>query len=252
MRRAHAIIRPVAIVLALAALSDQRAAARADGGPAGTLGCDADITPVGGDGSVSVVDLLELLAQWGPCKGCDADIAPSGGNGVVDVVDLLALLAQWGPCPDCDDNAEPNDSCGNVFTLPSLASSGPNQNRVWSTSTLLEGDVDLYRIDANETDSSCSCCDQFCFDEDYLVQISLAVPGDATGSYRFGVGLTCTTSPTATELVVPGSTGAIAFWIDGGCPEVDDFTFYVLVTGDGSAASCLPYTLTYSFTPGCQ
>ena len=49
------------------------------------------------DGAVSVADLLELLASWGPCgKGCclaDLDI-----GGTVGLSDLLALLANWGPC----------------------------------------------------------------------------------------------------------------------------------------------------------
>ncbi len=45
------------------------------------------------DGSVDVLDLLILLADWGPCPDCPADL---DGNGVVDVLDLLELLSQWG------------------------------------------------------------------------------------------------------------------------------------------------------------
>jgi len=55
--------------------------------------CDADIA--GGDGVVDVFDLLDLLANWGPCPGCPADLT---GDNVVDVFDLLDLLAAWGPC----------------------------------------------------------------------------------------------------------------------------------------------------------
>jgi len=47
-------------------------------------------------GGVDVSDLLNLLADWGPCGGCATDL---DGNGSVDVSDLLALLAGWGPCP---------------------------------------------------------------------------------------------------------------------------------------------------------
>ena len=46
-----------------------------------------------GDGTVGIVDFLELLAQWnqvGPT--CDFD-----GNGV-GIVDFQELLANWGPC----------------------------------------------------------------------------------------------------------------------------------------------------------
>ena len=47
---------------------------------------------VDGDGLVTVVDLLALLAGWGPCLGCNADF---DGDGFVTVVDLLMLLANW-------------------------------------------------------------------------------------------------------------------------------------------------------------
>jgi len=52
--------------------------------------CPADIT---GDGVVDVLDLLEVLSQWGTSG--DADIT---GDGIVDVLDLLEVLAAWGPC----------------------------------------------------------------------------------------------------------------------------------------------------------
>jgi hypothetical protein len=54
--------------------------------------CVADIT---GDGQVDVVDLLDVLAWWGPCPTCPEDI---DANGVVDVVDLLIVLGAWGAC----------------------------------------------------------------------------------------------------------------------------------------------------------
>jgi len=50
----------------------------------------ADVTL---DGIVDVLDLLGVLADWGPCPGCPTDIT---GDGVVDVLDLLEVLAQWG------------------------------------------------------------------------------------------------------------------------------------------------------------
>ncbi len=54
------------------------------------ISCPADIT---GDGTVDVLDLLEVLSQWG--ADGSADIT---GDGVVDVLDLLEVLAAWGPC----------------------------------------------------------------------------------------------------------------------------------------------------------
>lgn len=59
---------------------------------AGPSSCAADID---NSGTIDVVDLLQLLADWGPCVGCASDI---NEDGQVDVIDLLALLAAWGPC----------------------------------------------------------------------------------------------------------------------------------------------------------
>ena len=57
--------------------------------------CDADLN---GDGVVGILDLLMLLAAWGPCDPpcppvCAGDL---NGNCTVNVLDLLILLANWG------------------------------------------------------------------------------------------------------------------------------------------------------------
>ncbi len=52
--------------------------------------CSADIN---GDDTVDVLDLLEVLSQWGTAGSADIT-----GNGVVDVLDLLEVLSAWGPC----------------------------------------------------------------------------------------------------------------------------------------------------------
>ena len=50
-----------------------------------------------GDGVVGVLDLLILLAGWGPCPdppdACSADL---DADGFVGILDLLTLLANWG------------------------------------------------------------------------------------------------------------------------------------------------------------
>jgi hypothetical protein len=48
-----------------------------------------------GDGSVGVVDFLQLLAAWGPCVACTEDFDRSGDVGVTDFLDMLG---NWGPC----------------------------------------------------------------------------------------------------------------------------------------------------------
>jgi hypothetical protein len=58
----------------------------------GTL-CPWDISD---DGTVNVVDLLQLIGSWGACEDCTADF---NDDGLVNVEDLLALIANFGPCP---------------------------------------------------------------------------------------------------------------------------------------------------------
>jgi hypothetical protein len=54
---------------------------------------DSVLGDVNGDGVVDVVDMLALLAAWGPCAPpCPADL---DGDGVVSVTDFLLLLANW-------------------------------------------------------------------------------------------------------------------------------------------------------------
>ena len=54
--------------------------------------CPEDLN---GDGVVNVLDLLLVLAVWGPCPGCPEDL---NNDGTVNVLDLLLVLAAWGPC----------------------------------------------------------------------------------------------------------------------------------------------------------
>jgi len=73
----------------------------------GTVISDCDLCPAlcstcpednDNSGVVDVLDLLNLLAAWGPC-GSQPCLEDSDCNGAVDVLDLLAVLAAWGPCP---------------------------------------------------------------------------------------------------------------------------------------------------------
>lgn len=59
--------------------------------------CEGDLD---GDGVVGILDLLALLAAWGPCpdppESCFADL---DCDGEVKIFDLLILIANWGKCP---------------------------------------------------------------------------------------------------------------------------------------------------------
>jgi hypothetical protein len=58
------------------------------------LDCPGDLN---GDGYVNVLDMLSLLALWGPCEGgCPGDL---NGDGFVDILDFLELFVYWGVCP---------------------------------------------------------------------------------------------------------------------------------------------------------
>ena len=46
--------------------------------------------------SVDFLDLLTLLAAWGPCPGCPEDL---DGTNSVDFADALILFTAWGACP---------------------------------------------------------------------------------------------------------------------------------------------------------
>lgn len=49
-----------------------------------------------GDGTVGMIDMLILLAQWGPCDLCADCPADLDGDCQVDITDLLILLSSWG------------------------------------------------------------------------------------------------------------------------------------------------------------
>ncbi|MHC5114034.1 MAG: hypothetical protein ACYTGP_06355 [Planctomycetota bacterium] len=53
-----------------------------------------------GNGNVDFADILQVIANWGPCPGacppsCFGDLS---GNCAVDFADILQIIANWGPC----------------------------------------------------------------------------------------------------------------------------------------------------------
>ncbi len=60
--------------------------------------CDDGVGDLDDDGIVGIVDLLILLAGWGPNDCCGEPPCPDlDGDGNVGIVDFLRLLAEWGP-----------------------------------------------------------------------------------------------------------------------------------------------------------
>ena len=149
------------------------------------------------------------------------------------------------------DGQEFNDSCAAYRTLAAV---GENQTQTLNTLTLYpSGDVDHYRINANETGTGCGCCDFFCTDEDYRLSVTLTVPPGA-GSYQFcmtGHTTTCGTFPTCIS-VPAGSSQTLQVTLDGACPAVDSYSVFVRISaGTSPGFACSPYTLSYGFVPGC-
>ena len=53
--------------------------------------CEGDLNM---DGGVNVVDLLQVIDQWGLSKSP----ADANNDGIVDVVDILIVVGNWGAC----------------------------------------------------------------------------------------------------------------------------------------------------------
>ena len=49
-----------------------------------------------GDCVVGILDLLTLLADWGPCPPMADCLGDLNNDGIVNVFDLLLLLVNWG------------------------------------------------------------------------------------------------------------------------------------------------------------
>ena len=162
---------------------------------------------------------------------------------------------------DCDsstdeglpaDGYESNDTCATFRTLPSV---GSNQTQTLTDMTLYpSADGDVYRFTANETDSSCSCCDFFCTDEDFRLEVTLTVPVGA-GAYWLCTAQqpTCPGGWTNCIQVVAGSSGTQTWTLDGSCGTGSDvYPMFVYVSAASSPGfECRPYTLRYRFVPGC-
>ena len=134
-----------------------------------------------------------------------------------------------------------------------LPNVGSNQTQVVNALTVYgQGDHDYYRVHANETDSSCSCCDLFCTDEDFRLIISLTVP-DGAGSYWFCTGQTsCGNVNTNCQQVLAGQTRSWTYVLDGACPGADAYDAYLHIYGGNAPGfECAPYTLSYRFEAGC-
>jgi len=155
------------------------------------------------------------------------------------------------------DGYEPNNSCSAATylgTLYSVAMPGEPSSLTVRPTLYGSGDVDVFRIDFRENDSSCGCGAST--DEDYAIVTTVTVPVGA-GSYRvcsFQSG-TCSTSGTCTTISA-GSSGTVTVWKDGCCSPFgcgDSGTWWITVSGVGSPGyECRSYTLAATAQQGCM
>ncbi len=156
------------------------------------------------------------------------------------------------------DGYEVNNACSqpaNLGTLYTQAASGQPASLSIVPTLYGSGDVDVFRVDWSENDSSCGCSGFLATDEDYALTATISVPANA-GSYRIcaqmdgcgGTG-TCTT-------VTGGSSGSVTIWKDGCCSPVgchDSGTGYFTVSGVGAPGyECAAYTLGVQTVRGCR
>jgi hypothetical protein len=149
------------------------------------------------------------------------------------------------------DSREPNNSCVAYTSLPTV---GSDQTLTQNTLTIYpSGDVDTFRINATETDSTCGC-GAFGFDEDYRLTVTLTVPPGA-GSYQFCTSAACASLGDTCQTINAGSSSFWTWDLDGDCSQTSDsYSIYFRIAPWNSPGfECLPYTLSYFFDAGlCQ
>lgn len=195
---------------------------------------------------VSCPEPAGLAPNNGDCDDGEPLINPAASEACNGLDDDCDGISDNGPY---EDAVEPNESCGQLTTLASI---GSNEliERV-DLSLYGSGDHDFFMIPAWETDSSCSCCDTFCLDEDFQLKITLTTPA-GSGSYRLCSGETCAGVDDNCQEVVAGQSSTWTWTIDGSCSATDGGDFYVHIHGvDPPGFSCSPYILSYEFKTGC-
>ncbi|HET9301016.1 MAG TPA: hypothetical protein VFO11_13790 [Candidatus Polarisedimenticolaceae bacterium] len=173
-------------------------------------------------------------------------------------------------CNDLDDNCngtvddgafndalEPNETCATWRLLTEVSDiSGP---RTANPTLYPSGDVDVFRIIALDTGTSCACCDgpPLCTQQFFFFSVTLTVPVGA-GSYEVCLSPpeTCPGTWTSCTTVTAGNSGSRSTQLLGSCgpdeEDVDTASYYVRVRGIGAPAfECRTYGLQYSFVQGC-
>lgn len=178
-------------------------------------------------------------------------------------------------CDDIDNNCiggideglsgdayETNNNCAQSRFIGTLGTtSGTYPTTMTINPTLYgSGDVDVFQVNWEETDSSCACSFPST-DEDYRITLTLNVPPGA-GSYRVcaqmwrdGDSPSCGSGWSCSGAIAAGSSGTLAVTADGGCTPFgsDNSTAYIMVEGVGAPAmECRTYGLTATLSTYCS
>jgi hypothetical protein len=255
----------------------------------GTCQGAATLCPGRTTAGAEVLDCDNTCQLLSGCSGmtpgrCDPYTPPSNSQScgigqcvnTVPVCDAGALLtctpraASAETCDDLDndcdgqtdeglssDTLEPNNSCGAARLLDAMGTlnGGGRVSSQTVTPTLYgSGDVDVFRLDWVENDSSCGCPGFLNTDEDYRMVARLTVPPNA-GSYQVCVSAGGTCGLGTCTTVAAGATGTQDAFIDGAClpGNTDTGTYFVTVRGLGAPAfECAPYILALELQQACR
>jgi hypothetical protein len=255
-------------------------------GAAGTLGvgeCTTGAATCNGAGYGACIDAVMPIAEAcnnldDDCNGATDETFPGMGSictsgiGACEVTgglicpsgsiecDAIPLSPMAESCNNVDDDCNgtaddglpadvyaPNNACGSARVLSMLGSNA--QYTINDPTIYPAGEMDFFRLEARETDSSCGC-GILSSDEDYRFHATLSVPSGA-GSYEVCVSTSCGSFSNCTT-VNAGSTNSTFITLDGDCSGgTDIYIPYIRVRGIGGPGfECLPYSLTLGFEAG--
>ena len=257
---------------------------------AGSCQAAADVCPAQGPGAIHVnCDDVCQSPRSGTCVGTSAGLcnnSPAGSQtcGVGECRRTSAVCnagtqvtcTPGAPsaeiCDDRDNNCngstdeglsgdgyEPNNSCSQPRTLTKLwtqAETGRPSSQTISPTIYGSGDVDVFRVDWEENDSTCGCSFPST-DEDYGLRATITVPAGA-GTYRICGNMgSCGVNTGTCVNVTAGNSGSVDIWKDGCCGVFgsceDSGTGYFSIFGQaGAGMECLPYTLQVQTLRGCR
>lgn len=230
---------------------------RTRGSIAGGAACPSDIAPPGGDGQVSVLDLLQVINDWGLCPN-DPDQDNDGwtvGEGDCDDNNPNVYPGAPESCngvdDDCDnqidedavpDASEPNDVCTQQTYIGFIFGDNcSGESLAFSGNLVPAGDVDFLRF---------TLLEQSVVPQDLIARIALTVPADAAGPLQLCVRCsTCGAVPTCIS-VGPGQTDSLRVRVPDTSGQNEAEIIVEVKQSAPATGLCQPYQIMVTCNPG--